>query len=263
MKNVMLAVLVLFCCYKNRTCEAQSCLANESLIQNWADTTPAGSDGLVHTTYEFVDAQGNAATPDPNVATAFSAAVSAWNGYSSTTGVQFSIAPPGDMGDVQVQLSTDASGGTGGCAAYTPATSRLKYGETFMQAVQSVATGTLIFTHELGHALGLADGGFTPSPPSIMNNPSNNAPANCITPQVQTSQLQASDAAGVKSCVALGKILYGQLLARSKAKLTVGSPFTTLQTYSPSCTYTYGTEYFYVDGELDSTEPYISGVVCQ
>lgn len=100
---------------------------------------------------------------------------------------------------MQIQLTTDSSGNTGGCASYSSVTGRIYYGATFQQAANN-GNGTTIMSHELGHSLGLADGGTSPNPPSIMNNPSNSPPAACTNPVVPTTTVQQSDAAAIPSC---------------------------------------------------------------
>ena len=44
--------------------------------------------------------------------------------------------------------------------------------------------------------------------------------------------------------------------------LQFGAPYSTVATTQPVCYYSYGTEYFYVDGSVDSTELYLSGTTC-
>ena len=127
-------------------------------------------------------------TPAPNTAAAFGAAAGQWNSVSSTSGVSFDVAPPGQTSDIQVQLTSDSTGTTGGCASYSAGTGRVAYGETFLQAVQSISAGITIFAHELGHALGLNDAGLNPTPPSIMIIP---RMADHLHVRLPKSQLQA------------------------------------------------------------------------
>jgi hypothetical protein len=258
-----LSVIVISVFFMSCPLWSQSCLPNTSLVQNAADTYPAGTDGIVHLAYSFVDTSGTVVAPDANTSTAFGNAIAAWNASSATTGVQFSPAPPGQQADLQIQLTTDDSGNTGGCAAYNSNTGRIYIGETFAQAVQSTSVGTTIISHELGHVLGLADGGTNPNPPSIMNNPSNPPPGACTAPQVPTTQVQPSDATAVKACVVQGRTARAQLDKKTNNKFILDSPYTIVQTSAPTCYYTYGTEYFYVNGELDSTQPYLASVTCQ
>lgn len=247
---------------------AQSCLPEANMQQNSSDITPAGSDGLVHTTYTFVDSTGNVMTPDANTLAAFNSAISQWNGVKATTGVQFDPLPtgqPGNSADIQVQLTTDASGSTGGCAAYQTDTNRIYYGETFMQAAQSTSIGATILMHELGHSLGLDDGGTNPSPPSIMNNPSNAPPSGCIAPNVVTSTIQPNDSAAVAACITSAHYYRKQLLSKLglHASVDFSDPTTIQQTSPVVCTYTYATDYvLYSDGSIDSEDPFLVSVSC-
>ncbi len=203
-------------------------------------------------------------TPDPNVAAAFAAAATEWNNLSSSAGVHLDPLPNGQtLADIQIQLTTDASGNPGGCAAYSADTSRIYYGETFLQAVQTVSTGTTILAHELGHAFGLADGGTNPNPPSIMNNPSNSLPGGCTSPVVPTTSVQSNDAATIPACTKQATALAAQLNAESKTTLKFDMTPSYAYTSFPVCTYTYDTLNFYVDGVFDSSEQYISSISCQ
>jgi hypothetical protein len=236
--------------------------------QNSSDITPAGGDGLVHTTYAFIDSNGNVMTPDANTLAAFNSAISQWNGVKATTGVQFDALPtgqPGTSADIQVQLTTDAGGNTGGCAAYKPDTGRIYYGETFLQADQSTPIGATILMHELGHSLGLNDGGTNPNPPSIMNNPSNLPPSGCIAPNVVTSIIQPNDSAAVAGCITSAHNYRRQLLSRLglHASVDLSNPTTIQQTSPVVCIYTYATDYIlYSDGSIDSDDPFLVSVSC-
>jgi len=244
---------------------SQSCIDHTSLLENSSDTQPVGTDGIVHTTYAFVDSSGNSVTPDPTVAAAMASAAAEWNGQKGTSNIELDPLPAGQAvssANIQVKATTDASGATGGCAAYSPSTSRISYGQTFLQAAQSLSVGTTILAHELGHALGLADGGTNPSPPSIMNNPSNALPGACTSPQVPTSTVQSNDASEVAVCRVAARNSLAIQNQREGITTSPNNDPTPVYTFHPTCTYIYSTEYFYVDGELDSTEPYVSSYTC-
>lgn len=242
------------------TAFAQSCLSDATLQQNPADTTIGGTDGLAHISYTFVDANGNAATPDASTLTSVNAAVGQWNGQSSTTGVEFDLAPAGQdpsVADIQFQLQSNETK-TGGCAAYSPNTARVYYGPTFQQST----AGSTIIAHELGHALGLNDAGTNPNPPSIMNNPSNSLPYACTSPRVPTTSVQASDASAAWSCVARGRGQHDLALIRSGITYDTIPDSSFIYTSNPSCTYSYGEIDYYVDGQFDSFSLYISDIYC-
>ena len=150
-----------------------------------------------------------------------------------------------------------------GCASYKPASSRVYYGETFMKAAQVLSTGTTILAHELGHALGLLDGGTNPNPPSIMNNPSNSLPGGCTAPVVPTTTVQSGDATTIPVCTraARTKLNLQNANEHRAVQYNTTTPYS-YYTYTPVCTYTYYTENFYVDGEFDSSSQYLYGVSC-
>lgn len=240
----------------------QSCSPGANLVQNAANMTPTGSDGLTHVTYNFVDSSGNVASPESGVSSAALSAISEWNALSSVTHVQFDAAPAGQAAGVKFQVSTDSQAGD--CAEYSSAYGAVYYGPTFLQAVAS-GSATTIFAHELGHALGLADGGTNPNPPSIMNNPSNTTlPAACTTPVIPTTTVQQSDAAYVPTCTRAAQVYSRQLLSKAHVTNTLGAPFTlmTAQNNGESCTYEYSTLNFYVDGNFDSSEQVLTDVDC-
>lgn len=202
--------------------------------------------------------------PDSATSAAVSSAVQEWNAFSGTTEVQFVASPNGTSpasANIQFELTTDSASTDGNCAMYNANTGRIYYGPLFKQAANN-GNGATIIAHELGHAMGLADGGTSPSPPSIMNNPSNPPPGGCTNPVVPTSQVQPNDATAAGACRADTLSREAQLNQRS----SIGPPYQSITstTVSPpeTCTYDYETVYFYVDGQLDSTELEIVGVSC-
>jgi len=256
--SILAAVWILLECHS----VAATCMAAATAAQNSASINPAGSDGIVHVTYAFVDSSGNAMTPDTNVAAAFAAATQEWNGFTSTTNVAFNPLAtqlPVSSANIQIQLTSNTQN-NGGCASYNPSTSRLYYGSTFQSAASSLSTGTLILAHELGHSLGLDDAGTNPSPPSIMNNPSNALPGGCTAPQVPTTQVQKSDASTATLCTSRGRVY---LQHDGVTSSIINTDPLTFTTGSPACSYTYETVNFYVDGVYSGSEDFIAAAFCQ
>jgi hypothetical protein len=217
-------------------------------------------------TYGFADSSGNAvSSEDPATTTAVVAAINEWNAFSSTTKVTFDFAPAGTSPDIQVKPSSDTAD-TGGCAAFKPSLGRLYYSPTFVTAAAKPNIGQLIVAHELGHALGLADAGVAPSPPSIMNNPVS-APDACVNPIVSTTQVQQTDASATVGCRQQGKNEYYKIKQMEHETMSVsplGPSFEGKLTPQAViwCTYEYGTINFYVDGVYDSSEMYLVSVSC-
>lgn len=266
MKNYLLLsiIIVLFLLTPNRSF-AQTCLTvTQGLLASAFGERPAGADGLIHASYAFVDSGGNAMTPTATVGSSAANALSEWNAFSSTTGVQFDPLPSNQAAstaDLQFQSTTDTS--AGGCAAFSAGPNRIYYGSTFL-SISNVSTGTTIFAHELGHQLGLADGGTNPSPTSIMNNPSNALPQGCTSPQIPTSTVQPTDASKIPSCrqAALAYVKSVELKLKETTKVNP-NPFYDVTTNGPTtCTYTYYTVNYYVDGEYDSSEQFLAGYSC-
>jgi hypothetical protein len=230
-----------------------------------ANVISPGTDGLTHITYSFVDSSGNPITPDPDTAAAVSSAVSQWNGFSGTTHVEiapFAPNPDGIGPTIQIQLTSDTA--AHGCAAYVGARGRIYYGPTFQQATLN-GHGPTIIAHEFGHALGLADGGTNPNPPSIMNNLLNPLPLACTTPIVPTTTIQATDAAKVPICS--GGVRSYQNHQNWKAGITTSEenalyaqiPFAT---QSQVCTHNSRAINFYVDGIYDSCDYVLDTISC-
>lgn len=263
--NLFLASSLLI--YISADCFAVVCMPTSSLIQNWSNTGPVGSDGKVHVTFDFIDSSGNFMTPDANVLASANAAIAEWNALSGTTNVQFDPLPSGQAAtaaDLQIELVTDGS--DSGCAKYTPADSRIHYASTFIQsATGSNDTGRLILAHELGHTLGLDDMGTAPLAPTIMNNPSNPLPGACTSPNIQTTHVQQSDANQVPSCSSTARAYMKQMDQRLNMTQRIdGSNPQTFTTPPPpqTCVYTYYTVKYFVNGQYDSSQDFVESVSC-
>lgn len=64
MRSIQKVVYLVFAVSLSSLLHAQQCLPSSTLIQNWANSTPPGTDGLTHTTYDFIDSSGILMTPD-------------------------------------------------------------------------------------------------------------------------------------------------------------------------------------------------------
>lgn len=195
------------------------------------------------------------------------AAVGEWNKFSSSTHIQIDFAPPGAIPDIQVIPSSDANN-TGSCASFRPSLGRLYYAPDFPTVAGDPNVGRLILSHELGHALGLGDGGTSPSPPSIMNNPINGPDSDfCTNPIVYTSTVQQNDADATVGCRQKGMNEYARILRMTSTTVQPGidlAHFTgpLLPQSDNSCVYEYQPIYVYVDGEYDSMEWDLVSVIC-
>jgi len=148
-------------------------------------------------TYSFNDP--NTSTADKN---AILNAIGQWNGVSSTTKVTFDAAQPPDSGTIEFKQSDDPAQ-TGGCAAFRPGSGRVYYSAGWQQRAQnSTAAGATVVAHELGHFLGLDEGGINPAQPTIMNNPDVGPNTTCENATVPTTTVQASDATKAGNCIA-------------------------------------------------------------
>lgn len=155
---------------------------------------------MVHITYQFVDESSNSSAPTQAVRAAFESAINDWNSKSGTTGVVFEPAPPGNAGDLQFMPEANSSDP---CASYSPVTDRVYYNASgFQEAAQARPVfAAEVIKHELGHFLGLYEGGVDPSPPSVMNNPVVNPGDRCVDLFVPTLYVQQNDATKVAECV--------------------------------------------------------------
>ncbi len=235
----------------------QSCLSIVDLASLPEANGLRGKDGYIHVTIGFADASGTTTTPDSVTSTAITSALSEWNAFKATTNVQFDFAPPGVSPDIQLLPSSDATK-TGGCAAFQPSTSRLYYAPQFLaSATSNPDNGRLIFSHELGHSLGLADAGTSPTKPTIMNNPVP-GPDACTNPIITTRSVQTTDASFSPTCQQQGKNQYYKLRQLNHTTIqTEPGAKTFIGRLQPqsiiSCTYTYNQLDFYVTsgGETD------------
>ena len=128
----------------------QSCSTTTNLVGTHSLTSPLGTDGKVHMTYSFVDANGNAITPSAIVGSASASALAQWNSFSSTTLVEFDPLPadhPAASANIPFISTTDANAGA--CASFTPAIGGVAYGPTFLSIINPVVAAG-IFAHELG-----------------------------------------------------------------------------------------------------------------
>lgn len=212
----------------------QTCLSTDKMAKNVANFGAPGPDGLIHVTVGYGGLSSD-------VQASIDGAVKEWNKLSPTSGVKFDPPPAGTAPDILVRLVDDAQGKSGGCAAYQFATGTINFGQTFLQAARSNSTGTTIFVHELGHAMGLDDAGPNPLTPTIMNNPSNALPGACTNPDVPTSEAQASDASAVRGCTQQ----YKQTVTPPTPP-PPGPPDLFAPDYGGTCYYLVTTTYYYL-----------------
>ena len=176
---------------------ALDCIPSEDF--SWAlQNREPENDGKIHVTFSFNDPNISQQSKD-----AILNAIAQWNSQSNTTGVFIEPAGQGQSGDLEFKNSTNPDE-TGLCAGYKPATQRIYYNPQWEQrAANSQSGGATVMAHELGHFLGLSEGGVNPSQPSIMNNPTFvPGVTTCQNATVTTPTVQASDAVQSGNCIA-------------------------------------------------------------
>jgi hypothetical protein len=174
---------------------AQQCL-NSSNISPELKTKQPDANGIIHVTYSFNDPNISAAEKK-----AILNAIGQWNAFSGTTHVTFEPVQGTDSANIDFKQSDDATQ-TSGCAAFKPLNGRVYYSPGWQQRAQNnEAAGATVIAHELGHYLGLDEGGTNPSPPTIMNNPVGGPNTTCENATVPTTSVLASDAAKAGNCI--------------------------------------------------------------
>lgn len=179
---------------------AQQCMPSSDLNALRIGTKVPDSNGIIHILYKFVDANGNPATPPAAVASSAAKATAQWNAFTSTTHVVFEQVTANTAADIEFKPTQNLSD-TGICAAYHSDNDRIYYNPGFEQRAQNSSDdGAGVFGHELGHFLGLDEGGTNPPQPTIMNNPVVGPTTTCRSASVPTRTVQAGDASKAFQC---------------------------------------------------------------
>lgn len=180
---------------------AQPCMPSQELNALRIGRMIPDSNGIIHVTYRFVDASGNATTPPAHVLSAVEAAIQQWNNRTSTTRVVIEPAQPNAIPTLEFMPSQDPEK-TGLCAGYDPELDRVHYNSGFEQRAQnSTNDGATVIAHEIGHFLGLEEAGTSPSQATIMNNPVVGPNTTCPSATVPTNTVQTGDASNAFQCV--------------------------------------------------------------
>ena len=175
---------------------ALDCIPTSDFSSALLNREPQG-DGKIHITYNLSDP-----SIPQSAKAAIENAVAQWNSQSGSTGVFIEPAPQGQSGDVEFKNSTNLDD-TGLCAGYKPSTQRIYYNPDWeSRAANSVSAGATVIAHELGHFLGLDEGGVNPSQATIMNNPTVTPGTTCQNASVPTTTVQMNDATKSGSCIA-------------------------------------------------------------
>jgi len=156
---------------------------------------PRDGNGNIHITVNY---SGSTEATNATVTRAMETAIREWNTYSSSTHVVFDPAPAGQQGDLAFYHTT-SSALTGGCAHFSPDTSRIFHGTELEARLASMGEDevALVLKHEIGHFLGLA---HTTSPPTIMNQPP--AGSTCSNGTISTKFVFQTDAIQAGNCIA-------------------------------------------------------------
>jgi hypothetical protein len=184
-----------FLCFVVIPCvQAQQC--SSTTIGGALKNRAPASDGFIHVTYGI---------NDPNVSAdekkAVESAIGQWNGVKDSTNVIFDPAPAGAHIDLEFNPNDDTSV-TGLCAAYDPGAARVHYNSAWgARATNNYSAGATVMAHEIGHYLGLGEGGTNPSSPTIMNNPVVGPNTTCQNATVPTTTVLAGDGTKAGACI--------------------------------------------------------------
>ncbi|MCU1265870.1 MAG: hypothetical protein JWM21_2188 [Acidobacteria bacterium] len=179
---------------------AQQCMQSSDLNDLRIGKIVPDSNGVIHVSYRFVDANGSPTTPSDAVNDSLANAISQWNALTSTTHVVFEPPSANSSATIEFKPTTNPDD-TGLCAAYHPSNDRVFYNLGFVQRAQnSVADAATVFAHELGHFLGMDEAGTNPSQATIMNNPVVGPTTTCPSASVPTTTVQSGDATKAFEC---------------------------------------------------------------
>lgn len=156
---------------------------------------PRDGNGNIHITVNY---SGSTEATNATITRAMQTAIREWNTYSSSTHVVFDPAPAGQQGDLSF-FHTTSSTLTGGCAHFSPDSSRIYHGSELEARLASMGEDevAVVLKHEVGHFLGLA---HTTSPATIMNQPP--AGSTCSNGTISTKFVFQSDAIQAGNCIA-------------------------------------------------------------
>lgn len=250
------------------------CLSTESITNNAADVLPPGQDGYVHIPYAFVDDNGNFYTPTDSIARAVQTAVDQWNlpANKAMTGIELDPLPadsPASRALISFALGNDDQ--SGNCTKANTIAGKIYYNVLEQQAADShPGYSAFAFKHEIGHMLGLTDASGNPTTPTVMNVPTNALPSACTTPNVPTMDVTTNDTSTIPACMAKGRTV---LAANGGGSFSVDNTnvYPTSETFgypypgssaTYSCIYYTSTVNFYVDGQYDSSQDFITQVNC-
>jgi len=174
---------------------AQQCQQSSDDNLSRFSNKPRDGNGNIHITVNY-----SAGTEASNaiITQAMRNVINEWNAYSSSTHVVFDPATPGQQADLDFYHTTSSTL-TGGCAHFSPDTSRIYHGAELEARLSTMgqAEVEVVLKHEVGHFLGLA---HTTSPPTIMNQPP--AGSTCSNGTISTKFVFQSDAIQAGNCIA-------------------------------------------------------------